>query len=79
MKFEGTMKELAWAVKVAGKTKVVIAGGTKANEKTFLKQVKDFMNAGAIGLAVGRNVWQAKKPIEISNKIRKIIFGQKGR
>lgn len=75
MKYEGSLKDLKWAVKVAGKTKVVIAGGVKSGEKEFLKQVKEMMNARAIGLAVGRNVWQSKKPIELSNKIRKIIWG----
>lgn len=74
MKYEGTAKELKWAVKVAGKTKVVIAGGIKSGQREFLKQVKEMMDSGAIGLAVGRNVWQSKKPIELSNKIRKIIW-----
>ena len=74
IKFEGTSKDLKWAVKVAGKTKVVIAGGIKAGEREFLKQVHEMMSSGAIGLAVGRNVWQSKKPIELSNKIRKIIW-----
>lgn len=74
MKYNGNPKDLGWAVKVAGKTKVVIAGGIKLNEKEFLKQAKDIMKSGAIGLAVGRNIWQSKNPIEITNKLRKIIF-----
>ena len=32
------------------------------------------MKTGAVGLAVGRNIWQSKNPIEITNKLRKIIF-----
>ncbi len=74
IKYEGSSRELKWAVKVAGKTKVVIAGGVKSDEKSFLRQAREIMNSGAIGLAVGRNVWQSKKPIELSNKLRKIIF-----
>ncbi len=74
IKFDGSLNDLKWAVKVAGKTKVVIAGGVKSDEKSFLKQIREIMNSGAIGLAVGRNVWQSKKPIELSNRIRKIIF-----
>ncbi len=77
IKLEGTIKDLKWAVKTAGKTKVVIAGGIKEGEKEFLRQVKDIMDAGATGLAVGRNIWQSKKPIELSNRLRKIIFGKK--
>ena len=74
IKYEGKPKNLAWAVKSAGKTKVVIAGGTKKNEKILLKQVKEIMKAEAIGLAIGRNIWQATKPLELTNKINKVIW-----
>jgi len=74
IRYEGNQKDLAWAVKSAGKTKVVIAGGTKKNKKVLIKQVKEIMKAGAIGLAIGRNIWQAKNPLEITKKIKKVIW-----
>lgn len=74
IQYKGNIEDLKWAVKSAGKTKVVIAGGVKKTEAEFLKQVKEIMQAGAIGLAVGRNVWQNEKPIEITKKIKKIIW-----
>ena len=74
LNYTGDKKKLAWAVKSAGRTKVVVAGGVKKDEEIFLKQVKEITNAGAIGLAVGRNVWQNEKPLEITKKIKKIIF-----
>ncbi len=74
MHFSGSLQDLKWAVKSAGKCKVVIAGGMKENEKIFLKQAEEIMKSGAIGLAIGRNIWQSKDPLEISNKIKKIIF-----
>lgn len=74
MKYGGNIKNLKWAVKSAGRTKVVVAGGTKKNKKEFLSQVKDIMKAGCIGLAVGRNIWQNKNPLEITKKIQKIIW-----
>ena len=74
MKYDGSSKDLSWSVKVAGKTKIVIAGGVKEGEKDFLKEVKDIMNAGSVGLAIGRNIWQSDHPLELSNKIRDIIF-----
>jgi len=76
LKYGGKPEDLVWAVKSAGRTKVVVAGGTKKGEKEFLKQVKDIMKAGAVGLAIGRNVWQHKKPLEITRKIKKIVFGK---
>ncbi|RMD66189.1 hypothetical protein D6817_04605 [Candidatus Pacearchaeota archaeon] len=77
LKYGGNEKDLAWAVRAAGKTKVVVAGGTKKDEKSFLKQVREIVDAGAIGLAVGRNVWQHERPLEIARKLREIIFGEK--
>lgn len=74
IQYNGNVNDLKWAVKSAGKTKVVIAGGVKKDEKLLLKQTKEIMNAGAIGLAIGRNIWQNKKPLKITNKIKKIIF-----
>ena len=74
LKYGGRPEDLSWAVKSAGRAKVVVAGGTKKGEKEFLRQVKDIMKAGAVGLAIGRNVWQHPKPLEITKKIKKIVF-----
>src|SRR3989344_9096071 len=48
LKYGGNPQDLKWAVKSAGKTKVVVAGGPPTNEKTLLKQVSDIIGAGAI-------------------------------
>ncbi len=74
IKYGGNQNDLKWAVKAAGKTKVVIAGGPPISEKALLKQVSEIMSAGAIGLAVGRNAWQNNAPLEITKKIQKIIW-----
>jgi class I fructose-bisphosphate aldolase len=74
IEYNGAIKDLKWAVKSAGKTKIVIAGGIKKSEKEFLAHVKEIMQAGCIGLAIGRNVWQDEKPLEITKKIKKIIW-----
>jgi fructose-bisphosphate aldolase, class I len=75
MKYSGVPSDLKWAVKSAGRTKIVISGGKKtSSEKQFLQMVKQVIQSGAIGLAIGRNVWQHKNPIEFTKKIRKIVF-----
>jgi len=74
IQYNGNPKDLRWAVKSAGKTKVVIAGGIKKDKKILLKQVKEIMQAGCVGLAIGRNIWQDKNPLKITNKIKKIIW-----
>jgi len=72
--YNGDSKDLKWAVKSAGKTKVVIAGGAKEDENEFINQIKEIINAGAIGLAVGRNVWQSDKPHDLTKKMKKVIW-----
>jgi len=75
IQYNGNPKDLQWAVKSAGKTKIIIAGGIKKNEKLLLKQAKEIMQAGCIGLAIGRNIWQNPSPLNITKKIKKVIWG----
>ena len=72
--WNGNVQNLEWAVRAAGKCRVVVAGGLKTDQKTLLKQVRDAMSAGVTGLAIGRNIWQAKEPLEITKKIKKVIW-----
>jgi class I fructose-bisphosphate aldolase len=74
IKYSSSRESFSKAVKAAGKTKVMLAGGPKVNEKTFLKVVKDVMASGAMGVVVGRNVWQNKNPLGITKKIKRIVF-----
>lgn len=77
IKYPNSKEIFQKAVKIAGKTKIVLSGGPKINEEHFLKIVKEVMDVGAIGVTVGRNVWQSKDPLEITKKIKKIIFQTK--
>ena len=77
MKYNGDKEGFKWIVKCAGKAKVSIAGGSKKDNKEFLTNLKDALNAGAVGMAVGRNVWQSNKPLGITKAIKKIIFENK--
>ena len=72
--WSGDLENLKWAVKSAGKTKVVVAGGAKTDEKNLLQNVSEAMKSGAIGVAIGRNIWQHEKPLELAKKIKKIIW-----
>jgi len=76
MKWGGKINDLKWAVKSAGRTKVIISGGGKKSEAAFLKEAKDVVASGAIGLAIGRNIWQHKKPLEMTKKVQRIVFGK---
>ena len=74
IKYGGKPKDLAWAVKAAGRTKVVVAGGLKRGEKQLLQNVRELKKAGAIGMSIGRNIWQHPKPLEITKKIQRELW-----
>ena len=74
IRYTGDPASFKWVVQSAGKTKVVVMGGSKESEETFLERTRIVMEAGAIGLAVGRNVWQAEKPLAVAEKIARIIW-----
>lgn len=74
IKYPGNKEIFKKAVEIAGKTKIVLSGGPKIEEDKFLKIVEEVMKAGAIGITVGRNIWQSKFPLKITEKLKKIIF-----
>ena len=75
IKYSGDPETFNWAVRSAGKAHVFMSGGAKTKtDEEFLKQLSGVMEAGATGLAVGRNVWQHPEPLEITKKIKEVIF-----
>ncbi len=75
IKYTGDPTTFSWAVRAAAGVKVFMSGGPKApTDEDFLAQVRGVMEAGAAGLAVGRNVWQNDDPLQMAEKIRRIIF-----
>lgn len=53
-----TPEELAIAVRAAGNTGIIHAGGAMINEKEFIKRLSQYTHAGTAGIAVGRNIFQ---------------------
>ena len=70
----GDKESFRWVVESAGKTKVIAAGGSKENLEDFLVKTREILNAGGIGLAVGRNVWQAEDPLTVAKQISEVIW-----
>ena len=53
---------------------VVIAGGpTKGQDREFLETVSGAMQAGAVGVSIGRNVFQAKDPTKMVRAVSTIV------
>ncbi|PJC40685.1 MAG: aldolase [Parcubacteria group bacterium CG_4_9_14_0_2_um_filter_41_8] len=75
VKYSGDVESFKWVVKSAGKTKVFVVGGDKQDdEDALIKETKDILEAGAVGWAIGRNIWQAKEPIKIAERIAKVLY-----
>ena len=55
---------------------VVIAGGAKGSEEAMLKSISDCVDAGAAGVSVGRNAFQADDVPGMIKKIRHAVYGQ---
>ncbi|MGD0318186.1 MAG: aldolase [Nitrososphaerales archaeon] len=75
IKYTGDSASFSWAVKSAAGMKVFMSGGPKApTDEAFLQQVRGVMDAGATGIAVGRNVWQHREPLKMAKSLSKVIF-----
>ncbi|MBU4149628.1 MAG: 3-hydroxy-5-phosphonooxypentane-2,4-dione thiolase [Candidatus Omnitrophica bacterium] len=52
---------------------IVIAGGKKIPEKDALKLAYDAVNEGAVGVDMGRNIFQSKDPVGMIKAVRDIV------
>ncbi len=53
---------------------VVMSGGPKAEKPVeFLAMVKGAMQGGALGVAVGRNVWQNQRPAVMLQAVKRVV------
>ena len=77
IKYNDDFEGLKWIIANTGKTKVAISGGSKLDTRSFLKQAEDITKAGAVGMLVGRNVWQHEKPLKLAKALRSIIIDNK--
>jgi DhnA family fructose-bisphosphate aldolase class Ia len=59
-------------------TPIVVPGGSKMTSEQLLTMVYNAVRAGAVGCAVGRNVWGADNPAKMSAALASIIHGGAG-
>jgi len=74
--YTGSTESFSQVVKAAQGCHVISAGGSKLDEDAFIEKAKEVMAAGAVGFAVGRNVWQSEKPMEITQRLKDVVFGK---
>ena len=64
-------------VEACGNVPVVIAGGKKLPEKEALQMAYDAVSEGAIGVDMGRNIFQSDKPVGMIKAVRAIVHDKK--
>lgn len=52
---------------------VVVAGGARGDDLALLKQVADARKAGAIGISIGRNIFQHTNPEAMTRAVRAVV------
>jgi class I fructose-bisphosphate aldolase len=73
VKYPGSREAMEWVVSAAGPVKVIMSGGSKTDDRSFLDSVQAVMDAGGAGLAVGRNVWQRENPGPMLDALSAVI------
>ena len=68
--------DLSIATQAAGNTKIIVSGGSKVDEETFLKDLQNQINHGTCGTAIGRNLFQRSfnNALEFSKKIAAVVY-----
>jgi class I fructose-bisphosphate aldolase/fructose-bisphosphate aldolase/2-amino-3,7-dideoxy-D-threo-hept-6-ulosonate synthase len=52
---------------------VILGGARRGNERDMLADIKDAMDAGGVGVAIGRNIFQAENPTAMAAAVAAIL------
>ena len=68
-------------VESAGRSLVVLSGGSKIDDDKLLQQTRHIMEAGGSGVIYGRNVWQREwsEALDIVEQIKEIMLANVSR
>jgi putative autoinducer-2 (AI-2) aldolase len=54
---------------------IIVAGGKKIPERDAMQLTYNAINAGAVGVDMGRNIWQSDNPVPMIRAVRSIVHG----
>lgn len=52
---------------------IVLGGSARGDDRALLQMVRDAMDAGASGIAMGRNIWQHPSPVGIARALHAVV------
>lgn len=70
---DGTVEHFRRIVESCYVPVIVLGGATMSNEIDLLSMVHNAMQAGASGVAIGRNVWQYQNPAAMARSLAAIV------
>jgi class I fructose-bisphosphate aldolase len=75
------LEMLSQVVSSAGRTLVIMSGGSKRSDEQLMEDVRAALEAGATGFIFGRNVWQRRfgEALNLAANIAKVIQDTGGR
>jgi fructose-bisphosphate aldolase/2-amino-3,7-dideoxy-D-threo-hept-6-ulosonate synthase len=71
----GPLEAYRTALKACYRPVVVLGGEKVKNEQEMLQGIADALEAGASGVAIGRNVWQHKNPAAVCRALVELVHG----
>lgn len=71
--YPGDKEAFARAVDEAYVPVVILGGAASSNPHALLRDVADALEAGAAGIAIGRNVWQAPDPVAMAKAMHALV------
>ncbi len=54
---------------------IIVAGGKKIAERKALELTYNSIKGGAVGVDMGRNIWQSDHPVAMIRAVRSIVYG----
>jgi putative autoinducer-2 (AI-2) aldolase len=54
---------------------IIVAGGKKIPERDALELTYNSIKGGAVGVDMGRNIWQSDNPVPMIRAVRSIVHG----
>ncbi len=69
----GEFKQVVKAVPIP----IIVAGGPKSSNEgddATANMARDAMEAGAVGVAIGRRVWQSENPREVTRQVASVLW-----
>jgi DhnA family fructose-bisphosphate aldolase class Ia len=71
--YTGTRERFKHIVDTCYAPVLVLGGARTSKDEDFLQTIRDAMDAGAAGVVIGRNVWQAPNPTAMTRALVALV------